>query len=99
MCSWCELFGRGIDLCFDGVVGVSLSRDLNRQVLVGVAWVKGEALVLCGRYGERKGYKGEFLETQDGGAVGVAWPFPSVLASGPLRALNTSGFSSHTPDK
>ena len=27
------------------------------------------------------------LEAQDGGAVGVAWPFPSVLASGPLRAF------------
>ena len=27
------------------------------------------------------------LEAQDGGAVGVAWPFPSGLASGPLRAL------------
>ena len=27
------------------------------------------------------------LEAQDGGAVGVAWPFPSWLASSPLRAL------------
>ena len=28
------------------------------------------------------------LEAQDGGAVGVAWPFPSGLASGPLRAFS-----------
>ena len=27
------------------------------------------------------------LEAQDGGAVGVAWPFPSGLTSGPLRAF------------
>ena len=27
------------------------------------------------------------LEAQDGGAVGVAWPFPSSLASSPLRAF------------
>ena len=27
------------------------------------------------------------LEAQDGAAVGVAWPFPSGLASSPLRAL------------
>ena len=27
------------------------------------------------------------VEAQDGGAVGVAWPFPSGLASSPLRAF------------
>ena len=27
------------------------------------------------------------LEAQDGAGVGVTWPFPSGLASGPLRAL------------
>ena len=28
------------------------------------------------------------LEAQDGVVVGVVWPFPSGLASGPLRTLN-----------
>ena len=37
------------------------------------------------------------LEAEGVAVVGVTWPLPSGLSSGPLKTLNTFAFSSHTP--
>ena len=57
-----------------------------------VFWPCGGSVVLVGlfvsfRWPVNTWLRVGVLEAQDGGAVGVAWPFPSGIASGPLRAF------------